>query len=166
MNITQTTLVSILPLAIGGIFHSFRGLLEKKENFENRCNRLLAISKDKIAVALTRLLKVEMRRGFDDIAIEDGEIPSPLYNDISSLISKHTKLSYRLSLRRDIINLCRGSYFFGIFAGILGILVVHFLPGHEIFVTWACLIIVAFEVLAVRTQFQIERRSEDDEEIL
>lgn len=166
MNPTYATIVSILPLTVGGIFLSFRGLLERKENFENRCNRLQAISKEKIAVALTRLIKAEIRLGSAEFAIEDEVLPSPLYNDVSSLISKHTKLSYRLSVRRDILNLCRSAYFFGIFAGIFGTLAVHLFPGHEVLIAWACLIIVAFEVIAVRTQFVIERRSEDDEEIL
>lgn len=166
MNPTYATLVSILPLTVGGIFLSFRGLLERKENFENRCNRLQAISKEKIAVALNKLMQAEIRRGFAEYAIDEGDLPSPLYNDVSSMISKHTKLSYRLSVRRDILNLCRSTYFLGIFAGILGIVAVHLFPRHELFIAWACLIIVAIEIMAVRLQFVIERKNEDDEEIL
>jgi hypothetical protein len=166
MNPTQATLVSILPLLVGGIFTAFKGLLEDKERFEQRCTRLLTMSADRIARSLVLAIKSEIRRGPDEIAIEDGNLPSPLHSDVASLIAKHARLSYRISVRRDVLNFCRGANFLGIGIGIAGLLATHLFPGHESLIAWVCIATVCIEVAAVRTQYALTRRSEDDEDIL
>lgn len=165
MNPTTAAILSILPLLVGGVFTAFKGLLEDKEKFSKRSIRLLAISTHRIAESLTRAMKSEIRRDrFDEITIEDP--PSSLLDDVASLIAKHTKLSYRLSRRRDILNICRGVLFLGIGAGIVGLVATQLFSGYEVSIAWGCIITVIVEVAAILIQYAITRRSEDDEEIL
>jgi hypothetical protein len=167
MNITQTTVTTLLPLLLGGIVSYFKPFLEDQKEFTNRCNRILTLSTEKIAKALNRLVDAEVRsRDFDDVVRGDGYKTPDLYDDVATMIAKHSKLSYRMCVRVQVFRLCYLLLLAGVVIGVLGLVGSLLLSAYQGVVAGVCLATATIQVGGVIVLYILTRRSEDDEEII
>ena len=120
MNLTQTTVTALLPLVLGGVMSYFRPFLEDQQQFRNRCARILTLSTERIAKAINRLIDSEIRsRDFDNMTRGDGFQTPDLYDEVASMIARHSKLSFRMCVRVELFRFCYMVLLAGVVVGFL-----------------------------------------------
>ncbi len=167
MSISPTTVTSLLPLVLGGVFSYFKPFLEDQREFKNRCARMHARSTESIAIALTRLLQEALQtRGFDDVARGDGDRTPDLYGDVATMIARHSKLAFRISVRLLVFHGCYGLLLLGLIVGLLGFIASLVFDAYEAIIVVGCIGTAVFQIIAVTVLYALTRRSENDEDIL
>ena len=100
MTITPATLAAFIPMILGGIFSFFKPFLESEKEFRNRCTLMLAHRSEEIANALSRLIYLTVKTKYlDDTPRGDGFRTEDPYAEVANLISKNSKLNFRVSAR-------------------------------------------------------------------
>jgi len=168
MNSTTTeTVIALLPLMLGGIFSILKPFLTTQKDFNKDCSSLSLRSTEKIAKSLANLLNEFIRNdGFDNMQRGDGKNTPDLFDDVASIIARHTKINFRISCRL----ICFRSYYFilliGFVVGICSLILFNMTESYNKEIIYVCVFTSVAQILSVFFLYTLTRKNENDEEIM